>query len=62
MVTLSKRFYRPTEAGEIVSQGRTRIYEAMSSGKLRSIKVGASRLIPADALLDYAALLERETA
>ena len=34
------------EAGELLSIGRTSIYELMKSGRLRSVKVGSRRLIP----------------
>jgi len=51
---MEKLMYRPAEAAQIVSQGRTKLYEALASGELRSVKVGRSRLIPADALVEYA--------
>jgi excisionase family DNA binding protein len=54
----AKLFYRVPEGAELLSQGRTKIYEAIRNGELRSIKVGKSRLIPADALSEYAAKLE----
>jgi excisionase family DNA binding protein len=51
---MERLLYRVQEACELLSQGRTKIYEAIASGKLRSVRVGGSRLIPADALRDYA--------
>ena len=51
---LTKLLYEPTEAGQILSLGRTTIYEALASGALRSVKVGTARRIPADALIEYA--------
>jgi excisionase family DNA binding protein len=56
---LDRLLYRPAEAAHIVSQGRTKIYEALTSGALRSVKVGRSRLIPAEALVEYADRLAR---
>jgi excisionase family DNA binding protein len=53
-VTMTKLFYKPTEAAELLSLGRTKVYAAMSAGELRSVKSGASRLIPAEALLEFA--------
>ena len=40
--------------------GRTVIYEQIRSGRLRSVTQGRTRLIPASAIGDYIALLERE--
>ncbi len=54
MPELTKLLYRPNEAAVLVSQGRTKLYEAIAAGELRSVKVGGSRLIPADALREYA--------
>ena len=54
---LPKLLYKTTEAAEMLSIGRTRIYELISSGDLPSVKVGNSRLISADALAEYAANL-----
>ena len=33
--------------------GRTSIYSLIASGELRSVKIGRSRRIPADALEEY---------
>jgi excisionase family DNA binding protein len=51
---LGKLFYKPAEAAAVLSRGRTKVWQAISNGDLRSIKVGGSRLIPADALREYA--------
>jgi excisionase family DNA binding protein len=59
MTELAKLFYRPTEAAALLSQGRTKVWQAIGSRELRSIKVGRSRLIPADALREYAEKLTR---
>jgi excisionase family DNA binding protein len=40
--------------------GKTAIYELIRSGRLRSVKQGRSRRIPAAAIRDYIALLEEE--
>jgi excisionase family DNA binding protein len=59
-VTLQRLFYKPAEAAVLLSIGRTRFYDELRSGRLRSIRHGGSRLIPADALAEFAALLDRE--
>ena len=43
----------PNEAARLCSIGRTTLYAALSSGKLKSIKIGARRLITIDALKDW---------
>ena len=40
----------PNEAARLCSIGRTTLYAALSSGELRSIKIGTRRLITVDAL------------
>lgn len=43
------------EVCDLVGLGRTRIYEEIRSGRLRSIKVGSRRLIPRAAIDDWIA-------
>jgi excisionase family DNA binding protein len=40
---------------------RTVIYEQIRTGRLRTVKQGRARLIPATAITDYVSLLERES-
>ncbi|WP_163547796.1 excisionase family DNA-binding protein [Candidatus Frankia nodulisporulans] len=54
------RLYRIPEAMERLSMSRSIIYRLLRSGRLRSVKQGRTRLIPADAIGDYIALLEQE--
>lgn len=56
-----KQLYRVSEAMEVLSLGRSVIYELMRSGRLRSVTEGRSRLIPASAIAEYVALLESES-
>jgi len=37
--------------------GRTRIYDEINAGRLRTVKFGRSRLIPADAAAEFIAKL-----
>ncbi len=48
----------PVEAARLVGLGRTSIYEALSSGALRSLKIGKRRLILVDALRAWLAAHE----
>lgn len=43
---------------ERLGLGRSKVYEELSSGRLRSVKVGRRRLISESALIDYIELLE----
>jgi excisionase family DNA binding protein len=42
--------YRIEDLPAIIPIGRTRIFALIKSGELESVKVGRSRLIPADAV------------
>ena len=43
----------PNEAARLCSIGRTTLYAALSSGDLRSVKIGTRRLITMEALRDW---------
>ncbi len=51
---LTKLFYKPAEIVPLLSMGRTKVQEAIASGELRSVLRGRARLVPADALLEFA--------
>ena len=55
------RLYRIPEAMELLSLSRTVIYEQIRTGRLRSVTQGRARLIPADAMAEYVALLISES-
>jgi len=40
----------PNEAARLCSIGRTTLYAALSSGEIKSVKIGARRLITIDAI------------
>ncbi|MFI9528058.1 helix-turn-helix domain-containing protein [Micromonospora rosaria] len=56
-----KALYRIPEAMALLSLSRTVIYEQIRSGRLRSVTQGRARLVPAQAIADYVALLEGES-
>lgn len=56
-----RHLYRVTEAMQLLSISRSVLYEQIRAGRLRSVKVGRARLIPAKAINDYVDLLIRET-
>lgn len=57
----SRRLYRVPEAMAQLSMSRTVIYEQIRSGRLRSVRQGRSRLIPAQAIAEYVELLVSES-
>jgi excisionase family DNA binding protein len=59
--TPDRALYRVPEAMALLSMSRSAIYELIRSRRLRSVKQGRSRLIPAEAIADYVALLESES-
>jgi excisionase family DNA binding protein len=61
-VTVQPQLYRVPEAMRALSLSRSVIYELIRSGRLRSVREGRARLIPATAITDYIKLLEREAA
>jgi excisionase family DNA binding protein len=58
--TTTRALYRVTEAMALLSLSRSVLYEELRCGRLRSVHVGRTRLIPATAIAEYIALLERE--
>lgn len=56
----AKELYRVPDVMSLLSLGRSTLYEELRSGRLRSVRVGRVRLIPAAAIADYIALLEQE--
>ncbi|SHE87265.1 DNA binding domain-containing protein, excisionase family [Litoreibacter ascidiaceicola] len=51
----------PNEAARLCSIGRTTLYAALSSGDLKSTKIGTRRLITIDALRDWLKENEQKT-
>ncbi|MGW3038470.1 helix-turn-helix domain-containing protein [Kitasatospora sp. NPDC001159] len=52
--------YRVSDAVQVLNLSRTVIYDLIRTGRLRTVSEGRSRRIPAAAITDYVALLERE--
>jgi excisionase family DNA binding protein len=49
---------RPAEAASRLGIGRTKLYELMATGELRSVKIGGARRVSATALADFVAALD----
>jgi excisionase family DNA binding protein len=56
--TGERLLFRPEEAAQRLGIGRTKVYELMARGELRSVKIGAARRISATALADFVAGLD----
>jgi excisionase family DNA binding protein len=53
---------RPEDAARVLGVGRTKVYELIRSGVLRSVRVGGLRRVPVAALNEFVARLEEEAA
>lgn len=58
---MEKLLLTPEEAAAIVAVGRTRMYELMRAGLVESVRIGASRRVPARALEEYVRRLQQES-
>ncbi len=57
---LDPQLYKVPDAMRVLNLSRSVIFDLLRSGRLRSVKQGRTRLIPASAIRDYIALLEHE--
>jgi excisionase family DNA binding protein len=57
-VRLVPLLLRPEEVATVLRVGRTRMYELMRSGDLRSVKIGHLRRVSATAVAEYVARLD----
>jgi excisionase family DNA binding protein len=56
-----RHLYRIPEAMTLLALSRSVIYEQIRAGRLRTVSQGRARRIPASAIREYVALLERES-
>ncbi|MGH8926385.1 MAG: helix-turn-helix domain-containing protein [Acidimicrobiia bacterium] len=50
---VEKLLLKPEEAAEVLSIGRSKVYELIGTGELPSVRIGASRRIPAEAIVEF---------
>lgn len=55
---MDRLFYRPKDAAVVLGMSRTAVFRLIKSGELRSIKYDGYRLVPADALQEFAQALQ----
>lgn len=58
MTNPARLLLRPEEAAQALGVGRTTVFELIKAGELRSVKIGNSRRISADALADFVRRLD----
>lgn len=54
--------YTVADVMRLTQLGKSKVYDLLRSGQLRSVKIGACRRIPADALREFVASLSQEVA
>ncbi len=55
---MDKLLLTPEEAAEVLSLGRTKVFQLMGDGTLRSVRIGKCRRVPASALVELVDHLE----
>ncbi|MFD3728283.1 helix-turn-helix domain-containing protein [Streptomyces sp. NPDC058671] len=55
-----RRLHRVEDAAEVLSIKRTKAYEEVRLGRLRTVRIGRRRLVPSEYIDDYVELLKRE--
>jgi excisionase family DNA binding protein len=48
----------PEDAAELLSIGRSKLYELIGDGRLASVRIGASRRVPMSALVEFVESLQ----
>jgi len=56
----TRLLYRPEEAAAALSLGRSKVFELMADGRLKSVQIGRARRITSTALHDYVTKLAAE--
>ncbi|MBM7784967.1 helix-turn-helix domain-containing protein [Tenggerimyces flavus] len=59
---MDKLLLTTTEAAQRLGIGRSALYDLIRTRRLRTVKIGARRLVPVDALPEVIAVLVEETA
>jgi len=59
---MDKMLLTPEEAAQTLSIGRSKVYELLRAGALASVRIGASRRIPVEAVHAYVTALTVDSA
>jgi excisionase family DNA binding protein len=57
---VDKLLLTPTEAAQVLSISRSKLYELMSQGRLTSVRIDASRRVSAKALVEFIEQLQHQ--
>jgi excisionase family DNA binding protein len=60
MRPVDKLLLTPEEAAEVLGIGRTKLYQLLSTKRLRSVRIGASRRVALSALTEFVRRLDDE--
>ena len=52
-MSVDKLLLKPEEAAEVLSIGRSKVYELFGPGELASVRIGACRRVPTDARVEF---------
>ena len=55
---MNKVLLTPENAAEVLSVGRTTVYQLMATGALRSVRIGKCRRVPMSAVVELVEQLE----
>ncbi len=61
-MSVEKLLLKPEEAAEVLSIGRSKVYELIGTGELASVRIGTSRRVPTDALVEFVSRLRSPVA
>lgn len=57
--TMDKLLLTPVEAANALGIGRSKLYELLQTGELASVRIGACRRVPAEALQNFLLTLRK---
>lgn len=61
-MSIEKLLFKPEEVAEALSIGRSEVYEPIGTGELASVRIGTSRRVPTDALVEFVTRLRNPAA
>jgi excisionase family DNA binding protein len=59
---VDKLLLTPTEAAQVLSISRSKLYELIGQGRLTTVRIDASRRVPAQALAEFIQHLQHKEA
>ena len=59
---MDKLLLTPTEAAQVLSISRSKLYELIGQGRLTTVRIDASRRVPAQVLVEFIQHLQHQEA